>query len=104
MLYSAYALMTYLQMIITAALRAQRTTHLVFYGSVMALVVALPTSLLLMPSLQVNGILIAMIGGVVAATVICLICQYSKRIRPSSYRRRLPHDRARAPKEEPCPS
>ncbi|HEY8748828.1 MAG TPA: hypothetical protein VIM11_12685 [Tepidisphaeraceae bacterium] len=104
MLYSAYALMTYLQMIITAALRAQRTTHLVFYASVVALVVALPTSLLLMPLLQVNGILIAMIGGVVAATVICLIASIRNVSAPGLTGGGFPVMAPAAPKEEPCPS
>jgi Na+-driven multidrug efflux pump len=95
--------MTYLQMIITAALRAQRTTHLVFYGSVVALVVALPTSLLLMPSLAVNGILIAMIAGVAAATLICLMaCARNMSVQKSVTG--FPVLAPSAPKEEPCPS
>ena len=73
MLYSAYALVTYLQMIITAALRAQKNTHLIFLGSTASVIVALPLSLLLIPRMQTAGILVAMIAGALAATVLYLV-------------------------------
>jgi O-antigen/teichoic acid export membrane protein len=103
MLYSAYALCTYLQMIITAALRAQRTTHQVFYGSMVALAVSLPLSLLLLPMLQVDGILIAMIAGVLAATLICLLACV-RNISAAKETPGFPVLAPAAPKEEPCPS
>jgi O-antigen/teichoic acid export membrane protein len=104
MLYSGYALVTYLQMIITAALRAQRTTHQVFFGSLVALVVALPLSILLMPALQVNGILIAMIAGVLAATSICLLACVRNSSSTGTTVGGFPVLAPVAPKEEPCPS
>ena len=70
MLYSAYALVTNLQMIITAALRAQRNTHLIFLGSAASVVVALPLSLLLIPRMHTAGILVAMIAGALAAAIL----------------------------------
>jgi O-antigen/teichoic acid export membrane protein len=70
MLYSAYALVTYLQMIITAALRAQKNTHLIFLGSAASVIVALPLSLILIPRMQTAGILVAMIAGALAAAVL----------------------------------
>jgi O-antigen/teichoic acid export membrane protein len=73
MLYSAYALVTYLQMIITAALRAQKNTHLIFFGSAASVIVALPLSLLLIPRMQTAGILVAMIAGALAATVLYMV-------------------------------
>jgi len=103
MLYSAYALCTYLQMIITAALRAQRTTHQVFYGALVALAVSLPLSLLLLPILQVNGILTAMIAGVLAATLICLLACV-RNISAVKDTPGFPVLAPAAPKEEPCPS
>jgi O-antigen/teichoic acid export membrane protein len=103
-LYSAYALMTYIQMIVTAALRAQRTTHQVFLGAVLALVVALPSSILLMPVLQVDGILIAMIAGVLAATLMCLLACVRNISASKTPPGGFPVLAHAAPKEEPCPS
>jgi len=104
MLYSAYALVTYIQMIVTAALRAQRTTHQVFYGALVAMMVAIPLSILLMPSLQVDGILIAMIAGVLAATVMCLLACVRNNSACSTTPGGYPVMAPAAPKEEPCPS
>jgi len=70
MLYSAYALVTYVQMIITAALRAQKNTHLIFFGSAASVIVALPLSLLLIPRMRTAGILVAMIAGALAAALL----------------------------------
>lgn len=71
-LYSIYALLTYFQLILTAALRARRATHLVFAGAACAVAVAFPLSLLLIPHLQTAGILLAMIAGVLAAGALYL--------------------------------
>jgi O-antigen/teichoic acid export membrane protein len=104
MLYSAYALMTYLQMIVTAALRAQRTTHQVFLAAFLALVVALPLSIVLLPLLQVNGILIAMIAGVLAATLMCLLACVRNISASKTTPGGFPVLAPAAPQEEPCPS
>ena len=104
MLYSAYALVTYIQMIVTAALRAQRTTHQVFYGALVALVVALPLSILLLPMLQVDGIIIAMIAGVLAATLMCLLACVRNISASKTPQGGFPVMAPVAPKEEPCPS
>jgi O-antigen/teichoic acid export membrane protein len=75
-LYSVYALLSYLQLMITAALRARHLTHVVFLAAVCGLFVAVPTSFLLMRSLGTQGIIIAMIAGVITSgafsTIACL--------------------------------
>jgi O-antigen/teichoic acid export membrane protein len=75
-LYSVYALLSYLQMMITAALRARHLTHVIFLAAVCGLLVAVPTSFLLMPTLRTHGIIIAMIAGVITSgtisTIACL--------------------------------
>lgn len=76
-LYSGYALLTYFQMILTAALRARQTTHLVFAGSMCAVVVSLPLSLVLIPRLGLPGILLAMIAGVLAAGAVYVRSAFS---------------------------
>jgi O-antigen/teichoic acid export membrane protein len=72
-LYSTYALLSYLQLIITAALRARHQTHVIFFAAVCALLVAMPASFVLMPLLQTQGIIIAMIAGVIVSTAISSI-------------------------------
>ena len=69
-LYSGYALLTYLQLMITAALRARHLTHIIFLAAVCGLVVAVPTSFVLMPLLRTKGIIIAMMVGVVTSVTI----------------------------------
>lgn len=106
-LYSGYALVGYLQMIITAALRAQRTTHLIFFGAAVALAVALPTSFFLMPSMHVNGILIAMIAGAITSSVIYLVACARNMSLPDpdpAVTGAFPALGPAVGKEEPCPS
>jgi len=115
-LYSAYALLTYLQLMITAALRARHLTHIIFLAAVCGLLVAMPTSFLLMPTLRTQGIMVAMIAGVVTSAAIsataCL------RQRPAQGSRPIDQDAAAvragaapaiaavlvADKEETCPN
>jgi O-antigen/teichoic acid export membrane protein len=98
-LYSTYALLSYLQLIITAALRARHQTHVIFLAAVCALLVAVPMSFVLMPLLQTQGIIIAMIAGiVVSAAISTTACVRGIREATDGSSLIAPA------KEEPCPS
>jgi O-antigen/teichoic acid export membrane protein len=104
MLYSAYALLTYLQLMITAALRALHLTHVIFFAAVCGLLVSVPSSFFLMPILRTQGIMIAMIAGILtSATISAIAC-----LRGQPVQRDTPpvqESTALVPaREEPCPS
>ena len=101
-LYSAYAFLTYLQMIIAAALKARRATHLIFAGSACGLLVSLPASLLLIPHLMTVGILAAMIAGALVVTTLFLYA--CCRPTGSELRAAMVAVVVAGGKEEPCPS
>ena len=61
-------------------------------------------SILLLPILQVNGILIAMIAGVLAATMMCLLACVRNISANQTDPGGFPVLAPAAPKEEPCPS
>lgn len=69
-LYSGYALLTYLQMIVAAALKAKRQTRLIFLGSVWGVVVALAASWALVMTFGTNGVLLAMMVTAVVVTAL----------------------------------
>ena len=114
-LYSGYALLTYLQLMITAALRARHLTHVIFLAAVCGLVVAVPASFVLMPRLRTQGIIIAMMLGVITSVMISAMSSLRQAsMAPEEDGDASPAGTAAAPavaatiligdKEEACPS
>ena len=92
-LYSLYAFLTYVQTIIATALKARHKTHMIFWGALSGVAVALPTSLVLIRTWQMNGVVIAMIGGALTVTVLYIFYAKADSILLGV-----------TVKEEPCPS
>jgi O-antigen/teichoic acid export membrane protein len=92
-LYSVYTFLTYVQMIVATALKARHKTHMIFWGALSGVAVALPTSLVLIRHWQMNGVVIAMIGGALTVTLLYIFYAKGDAIHLPS-----------AVKEEPCPS
>ena len=103
-LYSGYAMLTYLQMIIAASLKAKRQTHLIFLGSVCGVVVALAASWAFIMAFGTTGVLLAMM---VTAVVVSSLYFFALRRGLSEARKTqfavIAHDPL-ARGEEVCPS
>jgi O-antigen/teichoic acid export membrane protein len=103
-LYSGYAMLTYVQMIIAAALKAKRQTHLIFLGSVWGVVVSLAASWGLIMVFGTNGVLVAMM---ITAVVVTALYFFASRRGLSEAREADIPVIAREPlarQEEACPS
>jgi O-antigen/teichoic acid export membrane protein len=74
-LYAGYAMLTYLQMIVAAALKAKRQTRLIFLGSVWGVVVSLTGSWVYITTFGTSGVLLAMMTAAVVVTALyCYGC------------------------------
>ena len=87
MLYSGYALLTYLQMIVAAALKARRQTRFIFLGSACGVVVALAAGCGFILLFGTNGVLLAMISTAIVVTALYFYAGH--RISPRTARERL---------------
>ena len=104
MLYSGYALLTYLQMIVAAALKARRQTRFIFLGSACGVVVALAAGWAFITLFGTNGVLLAMIATAVVVTSLYFYVGYVSigRAEPAEFPAIVTERIAR--KEQPCPS
>lgn len=75
-LYAGYAMLTYLQMIVAAALKAKRQTRLIFLGSVWGVVVSLAGSWVYITTFGTSGVLLAMMTTAVVVTALYFYGSY----------------------------
>lgn len=101
-LYSGYALLTYLQMIVAAALKAQRRTRFIFIGSVCGVAVALAVAWILIIEFKTNGVLLAMMLTALVVTALYFYASHRHMRRTESQSPR--EDVPEPPVEVPCPT
>jgi O-antigen/teichoic acid export membrane protein len=78
MLYSVSAFLSYLQMVVSAALTASRQTHLIFVGSLCGCAVALAASPVLIKVFGANGAILSMITTTLVVSVLYVVAYYRK--------------------------
>jgi O-antigen/teichoic acid export membrane protein len=104
MLYSGYALLTYLQMIVAAALKARRQTRFIFLGSACGVVVALVAGWGFITVFGTNGVLLAMIATAIVVTALYFYAGYVSMRRDDSRGFPVVAPGRISREEEPCPS
>lgn len=104
MLYSGYALLTYLQMIVAASLKARRQTRFIFVGSACGVVVALAAGWGFITVFGTNGVILAMIATAIVVTTLYFYVTYTslRRAEPAGFPVIVSERASR--QEEPCPS